>query len=641
MKIHTTEALMKAEISRRSLMKTSALGSLALASSAFTLPFSQMVRAAEAPVEEKAVWSSCTVNCGSRCLLRLHVKDDTVYWVESDTTGDDVYGNHQVRACLRGRSIRRRMNHPDRLKYPMKRVGKRGEGKFERISWDEALDTISDNLRRILKDYGNEAVHVLYGTGVDGGNITNSNVPYRLMNSCGGFLSRYGSYSTAQISAAMSYMFGANDGNSPDDIANTKLVVMFGNNPAETRMSGGNSGVREGSWDLGVEWFPMLENPVKTQISVFTWTDAIDHGKEMTATRDGVRGKEKLDVPIKFLWCYASNTLINQHGDINHTHEVLQDDSKCEMIVGIDHFMTASAKYCDILLPDLMPTEQEDLISHESAGNMGYVILAQPATSAKFERKPIYWMLSEVAKRLGPDVYQTFTEGRSQHEWIKYLHAKTKERNPEMPDYEEMKTTGIFKKKCPEEHYVAFRAFREDPQANPLKTPSGKIEIYSERLAKIADTWELKKDEIIHPLPAYTPGFDGWDDPLRKTYPLQLTGFHYKARTHSSYGNIDVLQQACPQEVWINPIDAQARGIRHGDTVRVFNNNGEMLIAAKVTPRILPGVTAIGQGAWLKADMFGDRVDHGGSINILTSHRPSPLAKGNPSHSNLVQIEKV
>ena len=116
---------MKAEISRRSLMKTSALGSLALASSAFTLPFSQMVRAAEAPVEEKAVWSSCTVNCGSRCLLRLHVKDDTVYWVESDTTGDDVYGNHQVRACLRGRSIRRRMNHPDRLKYPMKRVGKR------------------------------------------------------------------------------------------------------------------------------------------------------------------------------------------------------------------------------------------------------------------------------------------------------------------------------------------------------------------------------------------------------------------------------------------------------------------------------------------------------------------------------------
>ncbi|HAT5748658.1 TPA: molybdopterin-dependent oxidoreductase, partial [Salmonella enterica subsp. enterica serovar Typhimurium] len=192
MKITNPEALMAASLSRRSLVKTSAIGSLALASSAFTLPFSRIAHAAadlaSGNVAEKAVWSSCTVNCGSRCLLRLHVKDDTVYWVESDTTGNDEYGNHQVRACLRGRSIRRRMNHPDRLKYPMKRVGKRGEGKFERISWDEALDTIGDNLKRILKDYGNEAVHVLYGTGVDGGNITNSNVPYRLMNACGGYL---------------------------------------------------------------------------------------------------------------------------------------------------------------------------------------------------------------------------------------------------------------------------------------------------------------------------------------------------------------------------------------------------------------------------------------------------------------------
>ncbi|MFQ7388586.1 MAG: hypothetical protein ACLRP3_07610 [Escherichia sp.] len=77
MKIHNTEALMSAEISRRSLMKTSALGKSRAGKQCFTLPFSQMVRAAQAPVEEKAVWSSCTVNCGSRCLLRLHVKDDT------------------------------------------------------------------------------------------------------------------------------------------------------------------------------------------------------------------------------------------------------------------------------------------------------------------------------------------------------------------------------------------------------------------------------------------------------------------------------------------------------------------------------------------------------------------------------------
>ncbi len=62
---------------------------------------------------------------------------------------------------------------------------------------------------------------------------------------------------------------------------------------------------------------------------------------------------------------------------------------------------------------------------------------------------------------------------------------------------------------------------------------------------------------MISPLPIYTPTFEGWDDPKRSTFPLQLFGFHYKSRTHSSYGNIDVLQAACRQEVWINPLDAQ------------------------------------------------------------------------------------
>nr|WP_279379417.1 molybdopterin-dependent oxidoreductase [Sodalis glossinidius] len=101
----------------------------------------------------------------------MHVRDDEMYWVETDHTSDDQYGDHQVLACLRGRSIRCRMNHPDRLNYPMKRVGKRSEGKFQRISWDEALDTLSANLKRIVKDYGNEAVFIHYSSGITGDNF--------------------------------------------------------------------------------------------------------------------------------------------------------------------------------------------------------------------------------------------------------------------------------------------------------------------------------------------------------------------------------------------------------------------------------------------------------------------------------------
>lgn len=799
------------EVSRRQLVKNSALGGVALAATGIALPFGTAKATTQAEnttsEPEKIVWSMCSVNCGSRCALRLHVKNDEVIYVETDNTGNDEFGDHQVRACLRGRSIRRRMNHPDRLKYPMKRVGKRGEGKFERISWDEAFDIIGTNMRRIIKDYGNDAIHVIYGTGVDGGNITNSNVPYRLMNCAGGFLQRYNNYSLGQLMTAMPYTYGADAGNSITDIQNTKLVVMFGNNPAETRMSGGgitynlqqarlrsnakmimidpryndtaagredewvpirpgtdaalvagmahvmitedlvdhdflsrycvgydettlpasapknghykayilgqgndqtektpewaasitgipatqivrlareiaatkpayivqgwgpqrqangeqtsraiamlailtgnvginggNTGSREGTYAPTFEWFPMGSNPVKQQISCFTWTDAIDRGLEMTAKRDGIRGADKLNNPIKMLFCYASNMIGNQHSQINRTHEILQDESKCEFILNIEHFMTSSAKYADILLPDLMTTEQEETIPNEYAGDMGYIIFGQAATSAKFERKPIYEILGGIAKQLGDDVYEKFTEGRTQAQWLRHLYAQMQEQDPSLPSYEEAQKRGVVKKQNPDGFVVAFKEFREDPIAHPLATPSGKIEIYSERLAEVAKSWELKEDEVITALPIYTPGFESPQSPEAKTYPLQMIGFHYKARTHSCYGNIDVLKAACPQEIWMNPIDAQQRGIKQGDTVRVFNERGELHILVKVTPRIIPGVTAISEGAWHDADMFGDKVDKGGCINVLTTQRPSPLAKCNPSHSNMVEVAKI
>ena len=91
--------------------------------------------------------------------------------------------------------------------------------------------------------------------------------------------------------------------------------------------------------------------------------------------------------------------------------------------------------------------------------------------------------------------------------------------------------------------------------------------------------------------------------------------------------------------MWINPIDAQSRDIKNGDLIRIFNERGEMHIPAKVTPRILPGVVALGEGAWYAPDKH--KVDKGGCINVLTSQRPSPLAKGNPQHTNLVEVQPV
>lgn len=157
-------------LDRRAFLKGSAaVGGVALAASGVQIPIAK-AKAEIKPVanlgEEKLVWSACTVNCHSRCPLRMHVQDGVIKYVETDNLGSDVYGDfHQVRACARGRSMRRRVYNPDRLKYPMKRVGKRGEGKFKRISWDEAFEEIASNLKRIIAQYGNEALYLPFATG--------------------------------------------------------------------------------------------------------------------------------------------------------------------------------------------------------------------------------------------------------------------------------------------------------------------------------------------------------------------------------------------------------------------------------------------------------------------------------------------
>ena len=99
----------------------------------------------------------------------------------------------------------------------------------------------------------------------------------------------------------------------------------------------------------------------------------------------------------------------------------------------------------------------------------------------------------------------------------------------------------------------------------------------------------------------------------------------------------DWLEEAFPQRIYLNELDARARGITDGDWVRVFNPRGEMVIPCRVTRRILPGVVDIPQGAWWTPDEAG--VDRRGAINVLTSERLTPLAHGNAQHTIMVQVE--
>ena len=803
-------------LSRRTFVKGSLAG-LALAGAAGSTalygctPKSEQEAGGEgaaAPADQIS-WSQCNVNCGGNCIFQWHSQDGKIVYMESDNTGDvDL----QARACLRGRSMRRWINSPDRLTKPMKRVGKRGEGKFEEISWDEAIDTIAEKLKYTIDTYGNEAIYVNYATGMY--STTGKQPGLRLLSLLGGYINQAYDYSTHMLQVALPFMYGSKC--SPYDNVHASsfseaerasdLVVMFGNSPAETRMGGANAvwdfakvresvtgrggkivnidyrmnescsghpdewlpirpgtdaalasaiahewiandqvdkefldtycvgydedtmpesakgqnksykdyimgtgydmvektpewaapicgisadrikelaqeigaakplyvvqgwgpqrrsngelncwsimmlpllpgqvglpgtsnGCREGSFSISLTSLPAGDNPIKAKIPVFLFTEAIDHGTEMTALNSAVMGADKLNQNIKCMLNYAGNCLTNQHGDINYAHDILADESKCELIVVWETAMTDSAKYADILLPDLFRFEQVSQIG--TGGDNAYMISGQPCTTPKFERKTLYDALTLIADKMG--VKEQFTEGKTQEEWIKELYEKTREKDTELPTYDEAMEMGVYTRKNPKGATIAFEAFRNDPAANPLDTPTGKIEIYSETLAGIASTWELGEEDLISPIPVYTHGFTETDVPTDE-FPLRCSGFHYRGRTHSSWGGIELLKEVNPQEAWINPADAKERSIKQGDKIRVKNAFGEIEILAKVTPRVVPGTVCISQGAWHDADMYGDRVDKGGCINTLTTHRPSPLAKGNPQHSNICQVTKA
>ncbi len=102
---------------------------------------------------EETITTTCASHCGGSCILKLHLKDGVITRIETDD-GDEP----QYRACARGRSYRQRVYAPDRLRYPLRRIGERGSGQFESISWDEALDTVASEIRRVKEGYGASAV---------------------------------------------------------------------------------------------------------------------------------------------------------------------------------------------------------------------------------------------------------------------------------------------------------------------------------------------------------------------------------------------------------------------------------------------------------------------------------------------------
>ncbi len=199
------------------------------------------------------VVTSCAHNCGSRHALVAHKKGDVIVRLSTDDGrfqkggffGKDTEAEPQLRGCLRGRSYRARLYSPERLLYPMLRVGKRGEGKFKRVSWDEALDYVAKKMVELRNNYGPTALLDQSYAGASYGVLHKSDQIEGLL---GRFLGMFGcrtnswsvpSYQGTTFSSRMT--FGTiHDGNEDDTFAHSKLIIMWGWNPAYT-FHGGNT----------------------------------------------------------------------------------------------------------------------------------------------------------------------------------------------------------------------------------------------------------------------------------------------------------------------------------------------------------------------------------------------------------------
>ena len=337
---------------------------------------------------------------------------------------------------------------------------------------------------------------------------------------------------------------------------------------------------------------------------------------------DAILGGQKAGYPsdIKMAWSLCNNYL-NQTANSNKAARALK---KLEFFAVNELFMTPQAKYADLLLPVTSAAERSDLARPWPSGP--YYIFINQALEPLGECKSDLVIAAELAERLGFKDFNPYPDDQ----WLKMFVEKNPETGPQITDYEKFKQEGIHRVELPEP-IVAFKEQIDDPENNPFPTPSGKIEIFSQRVA-----------DMDHPLcpsiPKYMTTPEDRNDPLIEKYPLQLLTPHPRNRVHSELYKVEWLRETEPHRAWINTIDAEPRGIKDGDEIYVFNDRGRLAITAWVTERIKPGVICIFEGAWYNPDNRG--IDRGGCANTLTNDAYSGGGAA-VMNTSLVQVEKA
>lgn len=348
---------------------------------------------------------------------------------------------------------------------------------------------------------------------------------------------------------------------------------------------------------------------VKKRIHINTLWDAI---------LKGTAGGYPSD--IKMMWSLCNN-YVNQIGNSNKADKALK---QLEFIAVNELFPTATARYADIIFPVTSAAERNDFTRPWPSGP--YFTVVNQAIEPLGECKSDLQIASELAQRLGIKDFNP----HSQEQWLKILFENNPEYTTHIDDYDAFRKNGIHRVDMPEP-VVAFREQIEDLENNPFPTPSGKIEIFSQRAADL-------NNPACPPIPKYLSTKEDRFDPMTEKYPLQLLTPHPRNRVHSELYLVPWLREVEEHRVWINTVDASARDISDGDEVYVYNDRGTVALPAFITERVIPGVVVIFEGSWYNPDKNG--VDRGACANTLTRDEYSG-GGACVMNTSLVEVKKI
>jgi biotin/methionine sulfoxide reductase len=331
---------------------------------------------------------------------------------------------------------------------------------------------------------------------------------------------------------------------------------------------------------------------------------------------------------------WAGGNPFHHHQDLNRMVKAWE---KPETIVVHEWCWNAHAKHADIVLPCTTTLERNDIAQ---TPRDSFVVYMEQAAEPVGESRNDYDILRGISRRMG--IEERFSEGRNEQDWLRWIYDRTREnataKRIEMPSLEDLRRDRWIEIMAPDQPQIMLRSFRENPSENPLRTPSGKIELYSETIAKF-------DYPDCPPHPTWLEPIE-WLGAAEKSDALHLISNQPSTKLHSQldHGSHSRAAKINNREpIMLNPTDARARGITEDDLVRVSNDRGACLCSAVVDDHVRSGVVQISTGAWFDPDVIhrSKGMCKHGNPNILTMDKgTSRLAQGPIAHSCLVEVER-